>query len=468
MGRPKKQAQSHVIKASAAIQIHGKITLLQRRAWNVLLANAYDELPHTDRHSMPVVRLMQRLEFDSKNDDYLKESLRGLVRCHVEWNILDKDGDREWGVAALLAEAKIKGGICTYEYSSTLRERLHNPRMYARLCLSLQNKFASKHALALWELCTDYLGSKRDYGETPWITLEDFRKLMGIEDSPYYAAFFKKLNQQVLTPAIAEIHRVSDFQVTVDYQRHGRKVIALKFQIRRVVMAPDAGALPTRTVPDPDALPEVVRELQAAGLAIHEAWDIWQRGFASVAAAVRSPGHGEDLDAAFAEYVREKIHLLKRRQAAGKVDNSTGFLVQALRQNYANPEYAAEKQQEASRVQRQAEAEVTHTRQGLTRQKAAVETGRDQELQTLCGRMAEEQPEVLEQAVAWALQEVQGFHLLYHRGKTALDNYRDRVVMQALLNPYLERHAPERFVEVRDRYTAEIAALESQLRDLQP
>ena len=179
-------------------------------------------------------------------------------------------------------------------------------------------------------------------------------------------------------------------------------------------------------------------------------------------------GHFEHRHAAFAEYVREKIHLLKRRQAAGKVDNSTGFLVQALRQNYANPEYAAEKQQEASRVQRQAEAEVTHTRQGLTRQKAAVEAGRDQALQTLCGRMAEEQPEVLEQAVAWALQEVQGFHVLYHRGETALDNYRDRVVMQALLNPYLERQAPERFVEVRDRYTAEIAALESQLRVLQP
>jgi len=69
MGRPKKQAQSHVIKASAAIQIHGKITLLQRRAWNVLLANAYDALPHTARHRMPVVHLMQRLAFDSKNDE---------------------------------------------------------------------------------------------------------------------------------------------------------------------------------------------------------------------------------------------------------------------------------------------------------------------------------------------------------------------------------------------------------------
>ena len=33
------------IKASPAIQIQGSISHLQRRVWNVLLANAYDELP---------------------------------------------------------------------------------------------------------------------------------------------------------------------------------------------------------------------------------------------------------------------------------------------------------------------------------------------------------------------------------------------------------------------------------------
>jgi hypothetical protein len=97
-----------------------------------------------------------------------------------------------------------------------------------------------------------------------------------------------------------------------------------------------------------------------------------------------------------------------------------------------------------------------------------VEAGREQALQALYGRLVEEQPEVLEQAVAWAVQDVPGFHLLYHREKTALDNYRGRVAMHAVLNPYVERQAPERFVAVRERYTAEIADLESQRRDLQP
>ena len=39
-----------VIKASPAIQIQGRITHLQRRAWNVLLANAYNQLPDKEIH----------------------------------------------------------------------------------------------------------------------------------------------------------------------------------------------------------------------------------------------------------------------------------------------------------------------------------------------------------------------------------------------------------------------------------
>src|SRR6267378_4379650 len=111
MARPKKKAENDVIKASAAIQISGKITLLQRRAWNVLLANAYDELPTKDRHTIHVVDLIRILEFNSDRDEYLKEALRALTSCAVEWDILDKDGEPDWGVAALLAGARITRGI---------------------------------------------------------------------------------------------------------------------------------------------------------------------------------------------------------------------------------------------------------------------------------------------------------------------------------------------------------------------
>ncbi len=56
-----------VVKHSAAIQIQNNITLLQRRAWNVLLANAYDELPTQETHQVKVRELMENLEFTRKN-----------------------------------------------------------------------------------------------------------------------------------------------------------------------------------------------------------------------------------------------------------------------------------------------------------------------------------------------------------------------------------------------------------------
>ena len=109
--------RNELIKASPAIQVQSKMTLLQRRAWNVLLANAYDELPNTDIYSISVAELAAKLGFNSKNENYLKEILEALVDCKVKWNILGKDKEEEWGVAVLLASANIKDGICTYGFA---------------------------------------------------------------------------------------------------------------------------------------------------------------------------------------------------------------------------------------------------------------------------------------------------------------------------------------------------------------
>src|SRR4029450_10652711 len=133
------------------------------------------------------------LEFHSKNEDYLKEALEALVGCTVQWNVLNKDGEFVWGVTTLLAQAKIERGLCTYAYSPEMRRRLHNPSMYARLSLSMQNKFESKHAQALWELSADYLGAGREEGATPLIPLEVFRNLMGIPEGEYRE--FMRLNE---------------------------------------------------------------------------------------------------------------------------------------------------------------------------------------------------------------------------------------------------------------------------------
>ena len=63
-----------VIKASPAIQIESKITLLQRRMWNVLLANAYNELPDKEIHHVSVSELAEKIGFESTNRVYHSSS----------------------------------------------------------------------------------------------------------------------------------------------------------------------------------------------------------------------------------------------------------------------------------------------------------------------------------------------------------------------------------------------------------
>jgi hypothetical protein len=466
MARPKKKEENEVIKASAAIQIEGKITLLQRRAWNVLLARAYDELPAKERHAVRVPDLMRDLAYNSGDQEYLKDALEALVGCKLKWNILDKDGHTEWGVAALLAGAKISRGICVYEYGPTLREKLYNPHMYARLSLLVQNRFESKHALTLWELCVDYLGAKRDCGETPWIDIDAFRKIMGIEDSHYYAALFKKLKQKVITPALTEINRLSDFSVTVEYQHKGRRVTALKFKMRRVFLLPGPANTQAPLFPELDDMPPLVKELRDVGLSTQDALEVWQKGFHYVDSATRPVEIGEDAEAEFARYIREKIHLLKRRQASGKVENITGFLLEAIRKNFANPEFSQEeKHQKAAEATKAKKVKDGQKRQ-LERQLEELEKARNEALAKECSDIAAMSPEVLETALPGVLQTNAVLRDLYKPDRSALDNYRESFSLQGALGPYLERHAPERIQAIKDHYAKLMAAVEGQIAAL--
>jgi plasmid replication initiation protein len=103
--------------------------------------------------------------------------------------------------------------------------------MYARISLSLQNKFQSKHALALYELCLDYFDFERSYGETPLISVGEFRELMGVDAGEY--PVFARLNEKVIKKAVNEINDLSDLFVTVRYERFQRKIDAIKFCINR-------------------------------------------------------------------------------------------------------------------------------------------------------------------------------------------------------------------------------------------
>ena len=329
---------NEVIKASPAIQIQSRISLLQRRAWNVLLANAYNELPDKDIHRVSVVELAAKLGFGDGNQEYLKEVLESIVDCKVEWNVLNKDNKQVWGIAGLLASVEIEEGVCSYEFPKPLRLKLHNPRVYAKLNLRLQNRFTSRYALVLWEVCFDYFDADRGKGETPFIPLETFRELMGVEADEYRT--FKSLNQWVIKPAIKEINDLTDYHVEVEQKRLGRRIAELKFRITRVKQLPVQESI----FPDIENLPPVAIELLQAEIDQKVAQKIADKEWDFVnPEKLPVPGTYPD----FLSYISEKIEMSV--DAVG-VKNRAGYIVEAIRENYQDPELQKQREVRAKKA----------------------------------------------------------------------------------------------------------------------
>ena len=243
-----------------------------------------------------------------------------------------------WGVAALLASAEIKDGICMYGFAPHLRQKLHNPRIYTKLNLRLQNQFKSQYALILWEVCFDYFDTDRDQGETPFIPLEIFRELMGIEVDEYQT--FKALNQRVLKSAINEINALTDYFVEVEHKRIGRKVAELKFRITRVKHLPVQESL----FPDIEDLPPVAVELVQAHVDRKRARHIAQKAWEFVTPEKLPP---PDAYPDFLAYVAEKIEM---SFSAANVANRGGYVIEAIRENYQDDRVRKARESRAERA----------------------------------------------------------------------------------------------------------------------
>jgi hypothetical protein len=236
-------AKNQVIKASPVIQMSNLTTLLQRKAFNHLLAEAYDDLPKNDIFVVNLDNFCEALGFSlgkdiyGRNGMYLKGIIEKLNSTIVRMNILGKDKDTKWdteefGVIPLLAGTivNLKQRTITYSFSPLIRKDLHNPRVYARIMLSMQNTFSSKYEIALYELGIDYLDEERGVGETPWINIEDFRSLMGLTIEEYKE--FKSFSRKVVRGPSASISKKTDIEIVPKYDRK-RNVRAIKFKIKR-------------------------------------------------------------------------------------------------------------------------------------------------------------------------------------------------------------------------------------------
>lgn len=230
------QALRKAVEAIAIKPRAGKLTLLSRKLFNILLAKAQVQGINASLYSISLSELCAIAQFDSSDTELIKEHLRKMVSTTVEWSNGVK-GARRWGITTLIGGVELieQGQRCTitWTYSEQIKEKLLAPNVYTRLSLQFQNSFRSAAALALYEICIRYVDSPGQLTmRMPWTEWRP--TLTGTPDSdkePAYAEY-KYFKRDVLRPALSEVSSLTDIEVELIEHKLGRSVADIQFSVR--------------------------------------------------------------------------------------------------------------------------------------------------------------------------------------------------------------------------------------------
>jgi len=225
-----KDEYTEVKKHNAMIHIdNSSLNLVHRKAFNILIWNAWDELEKNKAHTIGVWELMDMLGYH--NISYLHPALEDMVSIKVTWNLLrDDDWPIDSGACTLLAGFRIVGNKFEYEFSRFFRPIIKNPAVWTKIKIEVANLFKSAYALALYENCFRFA----DVGSTGFKSTEEWRDILGVPKSNYFKKF-GIINKEILKPAIKEVNKLSDITITPEYKKKGKggAIIAVKFAIEK-------------------------------------------------------------------------------------------------------------------------------------------------------------------------------------------------------------------------------------------
>lgn len=235
-----------VAKANEAIAIRpkrGKLTLLSRRIYNVLLFHAQQQGVDQPKYEILLSELIADARFNSNNTELLKSHIRDMQATTIEWHT--SGAGREWTSTQLLGPVVIsepgRGRACliSWTFPEPIRDRLVRPTQYTRILLEVSSQMRSYAAAVLYELGARYLTSPV--------------KLTMREDIVWWASVltgrsdiesvdYRILHRDTIKKALAELDALSEeFRMETVEHKRGRKVEELQFRVVPKVQRPIAG-----------------------------------------------------------------------------------------------------------------------------------------------------------------------------------------------------------------------------------
>lgn len=209
------------------------LSALDRKVYTVLLWCAYPRLLSCASHRVDLAQIAAFLGRVGNHREDILHALRTLRRTDIEANFLSDDPRERGDYSMLSGLTELRNGSVEFSFDPQLCKLLYQPQRYAAIALDLEMQLQGKGSIALWEVVSLHLyrlGSKAEVS-TRVYSIDDLRRLFGFQNE--YQEW-KRLRDRVIKGACEEITENGLVELDFEPERRGRRVIGVRFVIRRV------------------------------------------------------------------------------------------------------------------------------------------------------------------------------------------------------------------------------------------
>ncbi|MEP5757793.1 MAG: replication initiation protein [Litoreibacter sp.] len=194
------------------------LTLTDRRIYNQLLENAWEDIDRPVEHMVSKAQLRGSHNSNDRVGESIERLMAAIVKVETKRN-----GKPHIERVQLLGgniESLNRDGLLYYEIPSRLRGIIKDSTVFARLQREIMFALSSKYALTLYEMVQKRGNLKFKSSEK--FTLDALRGILGVPKGKLSS--WSNLNLRAIKPAIAEVSELSDYIVSIDPIKTGRSV----------------------------------------------------------------------------------------------------------------------------------------------------------------------------------------------------------------------------------------------------
>lgn len=339
-----KKVKELVIKSNELIEMPVDFNLMQLKLFAKIVVSIRDN-PNEEYYSFSVKKLLNDFDLSDTNYTHLKNATKGLIRPVV----IKGEGDSE----------KQKAFFTDVDYDSkgTVHFKIHKDlkplvigleRNYTKYYFSNIARLKSAYAIRIYELLKQY-----EFRGERLLTVDEIRAFLKIDDNKY--SFYSDFKKKVILVAQNELNDKTDIYFEFEEIKEWKKVISIRFIIvsnKKNKNDIENNIFITKSQTDNHKISEL-EESVFFKLLVNE-YKISKKTTLNIIES-----HGEDR-------IQRNIEYTKNEYKNGNISKTfTGFLVEAIKNDYARSAPLFEIESKKSDEQKKTRKQIDQQKENL-------------------------------------------------------------------------------------------------------